>query len=95
MGLPVTVYRWDDAGAPQLSKGIKPSELINVLKKCLVDGYGSKQGAGWSVPFMDLASNQIVFRNSTLQGSGSFVKFWPRSAGTYYQEFSIFSQPHF
>ncbi|EHC04399.1 hypothetical protein Sbal625DRAFT_3989 [Shewanella baltica OS625] len=81
MGLPVTVYRWDDAGAPQLSKGIKPSELINVLKKCLVDGYGSKQGAGWSVPFMDLASNQIVFRNSTLQGSGSFVKFWSRSAG--------------
>ncbi len=80
MGLPVTVYRWDDAGAPQMSKGVRPSELINVLKKCLVDGYGSKSGAGWSVAFEDVATNQIVFRNSTLVGSGGFVKFWPKSA---------------
>ncbi|WP_445945935.1 hypothetical protein [Shewanella sp.] len=81
MGLPVTVYRWDDAGAPQLTKGIKPSEFIDVLKKCLVTGYGSKAGAGWSVAFEDAPNQQIVFRNSTSQASGSFVKFWARGTG--------------
>ncbi|MCU7963807.1 hypothetical protein L5M43_14305 [Shewanella sp. SW36] len=91
MGLPVTVYRWDDAGAPQMSKGVRPSELINVLKKCLVDGYGSKSGAGWSVPFEDEATQQVVFRNSTLLSSGGFVKFWPKSAGNALQA-TIFFQ---
>jgi hypothetical protein len=81
MGLPVTVYRSDDAGAPQFTEGMKPSELINVLKKCLVTGYGSKAAAGWSVAFEDAPNNQIVFRNSTSLASGGFVKFWPRSAG--------------
>ncbi|ABE56516.1 hypothetical protein Sden_3240 [Shewanella denitrificans OS217] len=81
MGLPVTVYRSDDAGAPQFTEGMKPSELINVLKKCLVTGYGSKAAAGWSVAFEDAPTQQIVFRNSTSLASGSFVKFWPRSAG--------------
>lgn len=81
MGLPVTVYRWDDAGAPQLTSGIKPSELINVLKKCLVDGYGAKTGLGWSIPFEDAGTFKIVFRNSTNVGSGGFVQFWS-SSGT-------------
>jgi hypothetical protein len=80
MGLPVTVYRSDDAGAPQFTVGAKPSELIDVLKKCLVTGYGSKAGAGWSVAFEDAPNQQIVFRNSTSQASGSFVKFWAKAA---------------
>jgi hypothetical protein len=81
MGLPVTVYRSDDAGAPQLTAGAKPSELINVLKKCLVTGYGAKAGAGWSVAFEDETTQQVVFRNSTSLASGSFVNVWSRSAG--------------
>lgn len=75
MGLPVTVYRWDDAGAPQIASGL-PSEIINVLKKCLVEGYGSKAGLGWTKPFEDAATFKVVFRNSTVDGSGSFVQFW-------------------
>ena len=77
MALPVTVYRWDDAGAPQISTdGGTPSEIINVLKKCLVEGYGDKAGLGWSIPFEDVASNKIAFRNSTVVGSGGFTQFW-------------------
>lgn len=75
MGLPVTVYRWDDAGAPQIANGL-PSEIINVLKKCLVEGYGSKAGLGWTKPFEDAATFKVVFRNSTTDGSGGFVQFW-------------------
>ncbi|MCS6114458.1 hypothetical protein [Shewanella baltica] len=72
MGLPVTVYRWDDAGAPVISSSGKPSEMINVLKKCLVDGYGTKSPLGWSVAFEDAVSFKIAFRNSTTQGGGGY-----------------------
>ncbi|MFV0597985.1 hypothetical protein [Shewanella sp.] len=75
MSLPVTVYRWDDAGAPQLTNG-KPSEIIAILKKCLVEGYGTKAGAGWSVAFENAAAFKIAFRNSTTEASGGFVQFW-------------------
>jgi len=75
MSLPVTVYRWDDAGAPQLTNG-KPSEIIAILKKCLVEGYGTKAGVGWSVAFENAATFKIAFRNSTTEASGGFVQFW-------------------
>ena len=41
-----TVYRWDDPGAPQVVNG-NYSELVNIIDKCLVTGYGSKQPLGW------------------------------------------------
>lgn len=80
MGLPVTVYRWDDPGAPQVVN-TTPSEWINVLKKVLVTGYGTKAGAGWSIAFEDAAAFKVAFRNSTatvggVTGSGGFVQFW-------------------
>ena len=42
----INVYYSTDAGAPALSNAA--SALINVLKACLCDGYGSKAAAGWS-----------------------------------------------
>ena len=75
MGLPVTVYRWDDAGAPQLTAA-KPSEIINVLKKCLVEGYGTKSALGWSVLFEDTGLRKIVLRNSPVTGSGGAFQLW-------------------
>lgn len=76
MPLPVTVYRWDDAGAPSIT-GQKPTDIINILKKCLVEGYGTKQPLGWEIAFEDVAALKIVFRNSMNDGgSGGFVKFW-------------------
>jgi hypothetical protein len=77
MGLPVTVYRWDDVGAPQLSASPKPSEVIDVLKACLVNGYGDKTPLGWSVSFEDIATSKIVFTNDvSAGGSGGCVQFW-------------------
>ncbi|MGI3044059.1 hypothetical protein ACRTDM_20230 [Shewanella algae] len=63
MSLPVTVYRWDDPGAPQLQNRTY-AEWLEILRKCLVDGYGTKQPAGWSVLFDDAASNQVVFKTA-------------------------------
>lgn len=47
--VPVKVYRWDDAGAPQ----VLPAEgdIKTILKACLVTGYGEnenrKEPLGW------------------------------------------------
>lgn len=72
---PVTVYRWDDPGAPQLPNG-KPSEIIDILTKCLVDGYGDKTSLGWTRPFYDATNQAVAFRNSVADGgSGGYVRF--------------------
>ena len=69
MAQAVTVYRWDDPGAPQIVDG-RPSEFINVFKKCLVEGYGDKQPLGWQVQ-LEEAINKISFINDvTAGGSG-------------------------
>lgn len=76
MAQPVTVFRWDDAGAPQLVEG-KPSEIIDILTKCLVDGYGDKLPLGWTRPFYDATNQAAAFRNNVAAGgSGGFVKFY-------------------
>jgi hypothetical protein len=79
MGLPVTVYRWDDVGAPQLSISPKPSEFIAVLKACLVDGYGTKTPLGWSVTLEDVTTRKVVFSSDVNTGaSGGSVQFWSK-----------------
>lgn len=60
----VRVYRSSDGSAPAL-RGNTPGDLINVLDKCLVTGYGAKTAAGWTKPYT--GTNLAVFR----QGSGS------------------------
>lgn len=60
----VRVYSSSDAGAPAL-RGNTPGDLINLLEKCLVTGYGSKAGAGWTKPYT--GTNVAAFR----QGAGS------------------------
>lgn len=60
--VPVTVYRWDDANAPVLDK--TPNCVASIFKACLVTGYGSKQPAGWSMPYEDMTNNIKVFRPS-------------------------------
>lgn len=76
MGLPVTVYRYTDPGAPQLVNAT-PSEWINILKKCLVEGYGDKQPLGWTLEFENAAAYKVAFRNSLADGgSGGYFQFW-------------------
>lgn len=69
----VTVYRWDDPGAPQTTDRTQIS-LMNVLRKCLVDGYGNKEPLGWSIPFEDTARGITIFRNDSSVGSGGFLR---------------------
>ncbi|WP_462171084.1 hypothetical protein [Pseudoalteromonas xiamenensis] len=74
----VTVYRWDDEGAPQITKSQgTANEIKTVLDKCLVDGYASKPALGWTKVFDD--TNGVVYQNG-VGGSGGMVRFWPKSA---------------
>lgn len=81
MGLPVTVYRYTDAGAPQLTSGT-PSEWINILKKVLIEGYGSKAPLGWTLEFENAGAYKAAFRNSVADGgTGGYVQFWSSNGG--------------
>ena len=77
MPTPVTVYRWDDDGAPQITEPYGTANQIKtVLDACLVNGYGSKQSLGWTKVFDD--ANGVVYQNDTTSGgSGGMVRFWP------------------
>jgi hypothetical protein len=55
------IYRSDDSGAPVLTGQV--GTLITVLTKCLVDGYGSKTAAGWSIALS--GTNKVIFQNTT------------------------------
>lgn len=71
MAIP-TIYRSDDADAPILD-GLKGS-LINVLKACLVDGYGDKSSAGWTLSLHAEADFKAIFQNDTITGSGRYFR---------------------
>lgn len=48
----VRAYHWDDPGAPELPSNSNQRFIDNlriILKACLVDGYGDKPGAGWTL----------------------------------------------
>jgi len=65
------VYRWDDANAPVLN-GLSGT-LVNLLKKCLVDGYDIATPAGWTLEFEDQTTNKAVFRPNPSSGNGHFL----------------------
>lgn len=77
-----TVYRWDDPGAPQVVNG-NYSELVNIIDKCLVTGYGSKQPLGWikglDEPFTCSYKNRgtghsVVFSSTTGDNDNTGVR---------------------
>lgn len=68
--IPVKVYKSTDAGAPVIQSGILGG-IINVLRACLVDGYGGKQGLGWEIPFAD--TNKITFRSKDPTSNKDFL----------------------
>lgn len=59
MAQPVTIYRWDDPGAPQLTQ--TAGSAVDVLKKCLIDGYGTKTPAGWVLEEISTDNNNMIF----------------------------------
>lgn len=71
MAAPI-VYRFDDGGAPILS-GVDNTKLISLLKACLVDGYGAKPAAGWTMPYINSDGDMASFRNNPVTGTGFYL----------------------
>lgn len=67
---PVKYYSWQDDQAPQLSDA--DGVIKTILKACLVTGYGSKQGAGWTALFEDVY--RIVLRRPLRTGNPPDIK---------------------
>jgi hypothetical protein len=60
----IRLYSWDDASAPQMGD-TNDGSLLSILRACLVDGYGSRTAAGWTMPYSDLANKVAVFKPPT------------------------------
>ncbi len=71
MAAPI-IYRSDDPNAPVLN-GSDRTCVVNLLKACLVDGYGDKPGAGWTMPFVSADGRIAAFRNNPVNGTGFFL----------------------
>ena len=67
---PVKYYSWQDNQAPQLSDA--DGVIKTILKACLVTGYGSKAGAGWTALFED--AYRIVLRRPLRTGNPPDIK---------------------
>lgn len=68
MGTPATIYQYGDSGAPETRDDWEesPAYFMEVMKACLVDGYGNKPAAGWAVVYEDMADPlhaRIAFSN--------------------------------
>lgn len=67
---PVKYYSWQDDQAPQLAN--VDGVIKTILKACLVTGYGSKAGAGWTALFED--AYRIVLRRPLRTGNPPDIK---------------------
>lgn len=65
----MNVYSSSDSGAPTLPN--TANALNALLYACLVTGYGSKAGAGWTRPYT--GTNLAVFRQGT-GGNGRYLR---------------------
>ena len=70
-----TVYRWDDDNAPVLAiNDSDNSALVEIVKACLVDGYGSKMppGAGYSLEFENADGTAIAIKSQSPDSNGFY-----------------------
>ncbi|HBS41283.1 MAG TPA: hypothetical protein DEA26_01285 [Oceanospirillales bacterium] len=79
MGMAPIRYAYDDAGAPVLSD--VTDCLYQILKACLVDGYGGKSAAGWSVVYDDWSGSGVFTITNALQ---TFVLGLKKFSGSIY-----------
>lgn len=66
-----TIYRSTDAGAPDLSSTTHGS-LLNILRACLITGYGTRPAKGWTSVFEDIPNNKIAIKSTT--GTGRILR---------------------
>jgi len=67
------IFSSTDAGAPQL-RTIIPGDMITLLTACLVNGYGTTEPLGWTMPFYDAGRNAAAYRNNPYTGSGCLLR---------------------
>lgn len=73
------IYLSTDDNAPVVA-GNDRTGIINLLQKCLIDGYGSRNPAGgWTMPYRNTAGDIAVFRNSP-EGTGHYLQINQSSA---------------
>lgn len=70
------VYRSTDVGAP--TAPVAAGGFLAILKACLVDGYGDKPPAGWTIPFSS-GSTIAVFQQGA-GGNGRFFRVYDNAA---------------
>jgi hypothetical protein len=66
------LFESTDTDAPVLNKDA--GSLLNVLKACLVDGYGSKASLGWETVFYDAATHKWVFRQKNSKANRPYIR---------------------
>jgi hypothetical protein len=67
----IRLYSSLDVGAPQM--GIAGGgDMIDVLRGCLVTGYGTRTPQGWTMPFSDLPNNKACFQG--VSGLGDYIR---------------------
>lgn len=66
------VYKSTDSNAPVLAA--VNGSAVNLLNKCLVTGYGDKQGAGWTMPYSNVEGTIACFRNDPSVSTGMFLQ---------------------
>lgn len=72
----VTIYRSTDAGAPALPANVAYNSAkfyMDVIKACLVTGYGSKAGAGWTIDYEDTTAGKHRLAVSNGNGIAEFI----------------------
>lgn len=74
------IYRYDDTNAPVVN-GQRGSSIA-LLKACLVDGYGDKPAAGWTMPYSN-AAGKAVFRGNPYTGTGFYLQLDNTGSYTY------------
>jgi hypothetical protein len=60
-----TLFCSTDASAPELSKTVAGS-MYDILKACLINGYGTRTAAGgWTIAFDDAVNHKIALKHPT------------------------------
>lgn len=71
------IYRSTDSGAPALPSGSPQQNrgkyLMDVIKACLVDGFGTNPAAGWTLDYQDTTTDKYRMAISNGNGVVEFV----------------------
>lgn len=83
-----TVYKWTDAGAPQINRA-DVADYIALFQAVLIDGYGTQtppvSGANkWTIPFSDGTS--FILKQGGTQTRKTCIKIGPFNSSGYYAE---------